>query len=172
MSDQTLGGRISRRRVLGLAAAAVVAGGAALTGCGTDDSGAAPTTATPKSSARPVAVVYRTPSCGCCKSYEAYLRNKGFPGETKVLDDLEPIHAKHNIPADAVSCHTVLLDGYAVEGHVPVEAIDKMLAERPNIDGISIPGMPTNAPGMGEPDGNPIEVLSFKDGQTSPFVTL
>ena len=63
-------------------------------------------------------------------------------------------------------------DGYAVEGHVPVEAIDKLLAERPAVDGIGIPGMPTNAPGMGEPDGRPLEVLSFNDDGVAPFATL
>ena len=117
-------------------------------------------------------VVYRTPTCGCCKSYEAYLRKHGFDVQSEVRNDLAPIRSQNGVPSEAASCHTTLLDGYAVEGHVPVEAIDKLLAEKPTVDGIGIPGMPTNAPGMGEPDGRPLEVISFNDDGVAPFVTL
>lgn len=145
----------------------------ALASCGADETRphATPATsgiATPRASA----VVYRTPTCGCCKSYEDYLRKHGYTVASEVRDDLAPIRAEHKVPDDAASCHTVIIDGYAVEGHVPLEAIDKLLAERPAVDGIGIPGMPTNAPGMGEPDGQPIEVVSFDDGTVQTFTTL
>ena len=169
--------RSGRRGVMGSGrsrvggTALVVLAAATMTACGGDESShtAPPTTAR---SGRPIAVVYRTPTCGCCKSYEEYLRKHGFGGDSEVLDDLEPIRTANHVPGDAASCHTVVIDSYAIEGHVPVEAIDKLLAERPDIDGIGIPGMPSNAPGMGERDGNPLLVVSFKDGQTDTFVTL
>jgi len=141
-------------------------------GCASAEPTATPSVSAPAGSARPSAVVYRTPTCGCCKSYEEYLREQGFGVRSEVRDDLTSVRADNGVPPEAASCHTVIIDGYAVEGHVPVEAIDKLLAERPSIDGIAIPGMPTNAPGMGEPDGNPIEVVSFTGGHVGPFVTF
>ncbi len=151
----------------------VVLGTAVLVGCASTDSESHLTAPDSRPGATgPSVVVYRTPTCGCCKKYEDYLRKHGYAIRSEVLDDLEPIRMELDIPAAAASCHTVLIDGYAVEGHVPVEAIDKMLDDRSSIDGISIPGMPSNAPGMGDPDGNPIEVVSFRDGSVEPFMTL
>jgi hypothetical protein len=161
------------RRVAGSRAVAMLLGAGVLAGCAT--TGSESHSATPATSAaglRPSAVVYRTPTCGCCKSYEDYLRKHGYAIRSEVLEDLEPVRNEHQVPSTAASCHTVLIEGYAVEGHVPIEAIDKLLAERPAIDGIGIPGMPTNAPGMGEPDGKPIEVVSFKNDSVEPFTTL
>ena len=141
------------------------------TGCsstgGTSDSNA---TSTPRQ--RASAVVYRTPSCGCCKSYEDYLRKHGFTIRSEVQDDLDPVRREHGVPDVGESCHTTLIDGYAIDGHVPVKAIEELLTKRPAIDGIGIPGMPTNAPGMGEPDGRPIEVLSFDADKVEVFTTL
>lgn len=146
---------------------------AALVGCSADESASPAMTATSDGSGAVASVVvYRTPTCGCCEDYEDYLREHGYTVQSEVRDDLQPIRAEHKVPGDAASCHTVSIGGYAVEGHVPIEAIDMLLAERPTIDGIGIPGMPTNAPGMGEPDGRPLEVLSFSDGNVQPFVTL
>ena len=120
---------------------------------------------------RPSMVVYRTPTCGCCESYEDYLRRHDVEIRSEVRDDLTSIRADNGVPTDAASCHTVLVDGYAVEGHVPLEAIDQLLAERPAVDGIGIPGMPTNAPGMGEPDGRPLDVVAFGGGRIASFAT-
>ena len=141
------------------------------TGCSSTEEKSAPTSSSPQTQ-RASAVVYRTPTCGCCKSYEEYLRKHGFTIQSEVLDDLEPVRSQNGVPEESASCHTVLIDGYAIEGHVPVEAIDELLAKRPAVDGIGIPGMPTNAPGMGEPDGRSIEVLSFDDGNVDSFTTL
>lgn len=162
-----------RRRCVAVAAMAVLLASAALAGCSGSEPVSESTSVAPGGSGpRASVVVYRTPSCGCCKAYEDYLSKHGYGISSEVLDDLDPIRAEHDVPDEAASCHTVLIDGYAVEGHVPVEAIDKLLAERPSIDGIGIPGMPTNAPGMGEPDGRPLEVVAFDDGQVEPFTTL
>lgn len=158
------------------ALAAALASVTVLTGCTSDEPVATSSTSAPtgsdRGSARASVVVYRTPTCGCCKSYEDYLRRHGYEIRTEVLDDLEPVRADNDVPSAAASCHTVVVDGYAVEGHVPIEAIDKMLTQRPPVDGIGIPGMPTNAPGMGEPDGRPIDVISFVDGNIKPYMTL
>lgn len=152
--------------------AAVIVLGVALAGCGSTKSIERSSPAASSAPARPSVVVYRTPTCGCCKSYEDYLRKHGYGIQSEIRDDLTPIRTDNGVPFEAASCHTVLIDGYAIEGHVPVEAIDKLLAERPAVDGIGIPGMPTNAPGMGEPDGRPIEVISFNNNSVAPFTTL
>lgn len=167
-------GRPGRRgRRVTTAIVALLATAALGGGCSADESASPSTTATSDGPAAVASVVvYRTPTCGCCKSYEDYLRKHGYTVQSEVRDDLQPVRAEHKVPGDAASCHTMLIDGYAVEGHVPIEAIDMLLAERPTIDGIGIPGMPTNAPGMGQPDGRPIEVLSFRDGNVQPFTTL
>ena len=118
------------------------------------------------------AVVYRSPTCGCCKSYEEYLRSHGYTVESRVTDDMEQVKTEHGIPDTVSSCHTTLLGGYAIEGHVPVEAITELLEERPAVDAIAVPGMPSNSPGMGEPDGRPLHVVSVTDGAAEPFLTV
>lgn len=117
-------------------------------------------------------VVYRSPTCGCCKSYEEYLRRHGFRVTSEVTEDMDPVKSTHGIPVAAQSCHTTVIGDYAIEGHVPVEAIEKLFGERPDVDGIAVPGMPTNSPGMGEPNGEPLEVLSIDDGQVAPFTKV
>jgi hypothetical protein len=120
------------------------------------------------------AVVYRSPTCGCCTSYVAFLRKHGVGVETRDVDDagLEQVKAAHGVPAGAESCHTALLAGYVVEGHVPLAALEKLLTERPEVDGVSLPGMPTGVPGMPGPVYGPLEVISFDDGATAPFLSL
>ena len=85
----------------------------------------------------------------CCTSWVGYLRNHGATVE--VTDDPEraTFRADHGIPDEAASCHTALVDGYVVEGHVPVEAIESLLADRPDAIGLALPGMPADSPGMG-----------------------
>ena len=119
------------------------------------------------------ATVYKSPTCGCCDGYIAFLRKHGVAVEV-VSDDaaLYETKAAYGVPAEAQSCHTVLLAGYVVEGHVPLEALEKLLAERPELDGIALPGMPTGTPGMEGPQFGPLTVVGFKAGRLSPFVSL
>ena len=119
------------------------------------------------------ATVYKSPTCGCCDGYIAFLRKHGVAVEV-VSDDAALYKAKaaYGVPAEAQSCHTVLLAGYVVEGHVPLEALEKLLAERPELDGIALPGMPTGTPGMEGPQFGPLTVVGFKAGRLSPFVSL
>lgn len=119
------------------------------------------------------ATVYKSPTCGCCKGYIAFLRKHGVTVEV-VSDDAALYKAKevNGVPFEAQSCHTVLLGGYVLEGHVPLAALMKLLSERPDIDGISMPGMPSGTPGMEGPQFGPLEVVGFKQGAVSPFISL
>ena len=101
------------------------------------------------------AVQYQGPSCDCCGVYADYLQdNLDRELEVTVTDDLTLVKEEYGIRTDLQSCHTVELNGYAVEGHMPVEIIATLLDEEPDIEGIALPGMPAGSPGMGgEKDG-------------------
>lgn len=98
-------------------------------------------------------VVYKTPTCGCCAAWVTYVRRAGFQVEVHDLPDLTEIKRSSGVPQSGESCHTAQVGGYFVEGHVPVEDIRRMLAERPDIRGIAVPGMPAGSPGMEVPGG-------------------
>jgi hypothetical protein len=103
--------------------------------------------------AEPLLTMYKTPNCGCCVDWAEYLRKEGF--EVRVMDrhDLAPIKQAAGVKPEMASCHTALIDGYVIEGHVPAGPIRKLLAERPATRGLAVPGMPLNSPGMGPMDG-------------------
>jgi hypothetical protein len=115
-------------------------------------------------------VVYKSPSCGCCGQWAKHLRRNGFDVSVKNTEDMEPVKKQAGIPDDLQSCHTAFVDGYVVEGHVPAENIRKMLADRPDIKGLAVPGMPSSAPGMDGPDPEPYMVFSFDvDGMAKAY---
>lgn len=93
--------------------------------------------------------LYKSPTCGCCEAYVSYLKANGFDVEAINSNDMDRIKQAHRV-GNLNSCHTALIGGYVVEGHVPVAAIQKLLRDRPKLVGISVPGMPANSPGMGE----------------------
>lgn len=103
-----------------------------------------------------------------------YLEANGFATETKNVADLASIKAKYGVPAMLQSCHTAIVDGYLIEGHVPAEEIHRLLAERPEIAGLAVPGMPIGSPGM-EVDGyddQPYDVLAFESsGATEVYAS-
>jgi len=103
--------------------------------------------------AGPLITVYKSPSCGCCVKWVEYLQKEGFEVKIVNRDDLTSIKQREGVPAAMSSCHTALVDGYVIEGHVPAQAIRKLLKERPDTRGLAVPGMPANSPGMGEMDG-------------------
>lgn len=107
-------------------------------------------------------VVYRSPTCGCCEKWIAYLKDNNFVIEDRVTDDIQAIKNKYGVSQEMASCHTAIIEGYVVEGHVPADAIKKLLKTKPNIVGISVPGMPVGTPGM-EMGGrkDPYHVMSF-----------
>jgi hypothetical protein len=94
------------------------------------------------------AKIYQSPSCECCIIYGKYLKKYGFSVETIFVKDLKSIKKRYKIPQGMESCHTVEIENYFVEGHVPIEAIQKLLNEKPDINGIALPGMPSGSPGM------------------------
>ena len=101
-----------------------------------------------------------------------HLQTNGFPVKTQDTDDLAPIKAKYGVPKGLQSCHTGIIEGYVVEGHVPADLIDRLLRERPQVAGIAVPGMPLGSPGMESPGrpAEPYKVFTFDTkGGTSVF---
>ncbi|WP_300395155.1 DUF411 domain-containing protein [Henriciella sp.] len=109
------------------------------------------------------ATMYKTPWCGCCLGHADYLRDQGYEVEIIEQDSeaLAALKTEHAIPQEQRGCHTLVIDGYVIEGHVPIEAIEALLVKRPDITGISLPGMPMGSPGMsGEKAGSfKVEVI-------------
>lgn len=97
------------------------------------------------------ATVFKTATCGCCRAFADYLERFGVKVERKDLPDLAEIKKQYDVPSSMESCHTTIIDGYTVEGHIPAEAIAKLLKEKPKIKGIAMPGMPSGSPGMPGP---------------------
>jgi hypothetical protein len=118
------------------------------------------------------AIVYKSPTCGCCGNYITYLRSKGFDVEVKNVQDADSIKDKYGIPYEMSSCHTTVIGDYFVEGHVPVEAVDKLLTEKPDIDGIALPGMPAGSPGMPGFKRGEFIIHSLNEGEVSEFMSL
>lgn len=111
------------------------------------------------------ATLYKNPQCSCCEGYAAYLRDNGFAVEVKPTNDLAQISADAGVPAEMEGCHTMFVDGYVVDGHVPADIVKKLVSERPAITGITLPGMPMGSPGMGGEKSGPFTVYAvIKDG--------
>lgn len=125
-------------------------------------------------SALPVIDVYKTPTCGCCSKWVDHLREKGFEVRTGDMRDLTEFKASHGVPRQLESCHTALVAGYVLEGHVPGADVQRLVEERPAIAGLAVPGMPIGSPGM-EVAGTaaqPYDVIAFlKDGSKRVFET-
>ena len=111
------------------------------------------------------AVLYKSPQCSCCEGYAAYLRKNGFAVEVKATNDLAEISQKAGVPERLQGCHTMFVGGYVVDGHVPINVIQKLLRERPAIAGITLPGMPAGSPGMTGRKAGPFTIYAVtKDG--------
>ncbi|MBY0401890.1 DUF411 domain-containing protein [Myxococcota bacterium] len=112
--------------------------------------------------------VYKTATCGCCTKWIDHLEAAGFEVEATDLPDLASLKREKEVPAELVSCHTAVVDGYVIEGHVPAEDITRLLEERPAITGLAVPEMPLGSPGMEHPDPSrhqPFDVMAFgRDG--------
>lgn len=108
-------------------------------------------------------VVYKTPTCGCCNDWVDHVADHGFTVVTHDLDDLTLIKQQLGVPAGRISCHTAVVRGYTVEGHVPADLIQRMIAEGPRFRGLTVPGMPVGSPGMEGPYKQDYDVLSFDD---------
>ncbi len=93
-------------------------------------------------------IVHKSPTCGCCGGWAKRMREAGFVVEEIIEADMKTVKAKFGVPQDMASCHTAELDGYVIEGHVPAQAINQLLKERPKVVGVAAPGMPMGSPGM------------------------
>ena len=116
--------------------------------------------------------VFKTPTCGCCDGYVSFLEGEQFKVKKTNMTSLDSIKKKHNIPGEMQSCHTSVVGKYFIEGHVPIEAINKLLKEQPDIDGIALPGMPIGTPGMPGNKEAPYVIYQLIDGEYSVFMTI
>jgi len=118
----------------------------------------------------PTVLVYKTPTCGCCTKWVEHMQAAGFKVETQHRDDLTPIRQANKVPPTSTSCHTALVGSYVVEGHVPAADVKRLLAEKPNVKGIAVAGMPIGSPGMEGPAPQRYNTLAFtEDGKTTVF---
>ena len=151
---------------------------AAATTTGTHAAATTTTTTTPPADADapvtgwPTMTVYKTPSCGCCAVWIDHVSAAGIPVETIDVADMGPIKQELGVPYGKGSCHTARIDGYLIEGHVPIEDIRRLLDERPRARGLVLPGMPLGSPGMEVPDGRrqafTVELVA-EDGTTTAW---
>jgi len=123
--------------------------------------------------AKPHMLVYKSPTCGCCAKWVEYMQANGFTAAVTNMPDVTPVKMTHKLPPRLASCHTTLINGYVIEGHVPVEDVRRLLKEKPaDIAGLAAPGMPAGSPGMDVPNSPPYDVIAFdKSGGTRVFST-
>ncbi|MEX0934339.1 MAG: DUF411 domain-containing protein [Candidatus Saccharimonadales bacterium] len=121
-----------------------------------------------------LATVYKSPSCGCCGQYVAYLEKKGYGVDIEDITDMQVIKEQYGVPYELESCHTMEIDGYVVEGHIPEEAVQKLLTERPDIKGIGMAGMPSGSPGMPGPKTSNFVIyeITHDGAQGNVFMTI
>ena len=157
--------KLSRRALLTVLASGV--GGAALIGA----------TTTKPSSARVApsrgdVTLYKNPQCGCCEGYADYLRDNGFKVKAISTNDLTVMGQKYGISDDMQPCHISLIGGYVVGGHIPIEVVNRLLSEKPQITGISLPGMPEGTPGMPGNKPGPLEIYEIGKGPPKVYATI
>jgi hypothetical protein len=119
-------------------------------------------------------VVYKSPTCGCCSKWVEHMREHGFELTVNDLDrdKIDKIRREKGVPRELGSCHTAIVGGYAVEGHVPADVIKRLLIEHPPIVGVAVPGMPMGSPGMEGPNPQPYNILTFDtQGNNSVYDT-
>jgi hypothetical protein len=156
-----------------LIAVGLISTSLALTGCSLAQS---PSAQKEAHTAEQVAVtseitVFRSPTCGCCGLWIEHMEAAGFTVKDNLTEDMTAIKKQYGLPANLASCHTTIADGYVIEGHIPAEDVQRLLAEKPDIAGIAVPGMPIGSPGMESGDYvEPYTVFSFQeDGATDVF---
>ncbi|HKP75042.1 MAG TPA: DUF411 domain-containing protein [Longimicrobiaceae bacterium] len=124
--------------------------------------------ASPREAAGTPVTVYAARTCSCCASWVSHLQRSGFAVSFHATTELKRVKDEQGVPADLGSCHTAIVAGYTIEGHVPADLVRRLLRERPSVAGLAVPGMPAAAPGM---DGTgSYEVLAFQpDGTTQVY---
>lgn len=154
---------------------AMVVGGALVLalGCSKDvEVGSSDTTtavngvATPRPAAdsAPTVTVYKSPTCGCCTAWVDHMKENGFRTIAIDTTDVDAVKRKYGVAAEHAACHTAIVAGYVVEGHVPAEDVRRLLAQRPRVTGLAVPGMPVGSPGMEGAYKQAYDVLAFTRG--------
>ena len=115
------------------------------------------------------ATVYKSPECGCCAGYVDYLQKNGFAVDVKNLADLTTVKRLAGVPPTLEACHTTMIEGYVVEGHVPVPTLNRLLTEKPKIKGIALPGMPEGSPGMSGQKKEPFTIYELTGGEPKVY---
>lgn len=115
-------------------------------------------------------IVYKDPDCGCCGAWASAMVAAGFSVTVEDVDDLDAVKNRFGIPAALEGCHTAVIGGYVVEGHVPLEAVENMLRDRPDISGIAVAGMPVGSLGMGVDPNAAYDVVAFRQDGSSSIV--
>ncbi|MHC5652544.1 DUF411 domain-containing protein [Stappia sp. ICDLI1TA098] len=114
--------------------------------------------------------VFKSPWCGCCEAWSEAMRAAGFSVTIEDREDLAPIKSKAGVPADMEGCHTAMIGGYFVEGHVPVASVRRLLSQRPDVAGIAVPGMPAGSTGMGDdPQASYVVMAVGRNGNASLY---
>ena len=143
---------------------AVILAGSLLAGCGQSEPAV---TAQPN---EPQMTVYKSPTCGCCEKWVDHVRSHGITVTVVDEPQMNPLKGSLGIPAELRSCHTAKIGGYLIEGHVPAPDIQRLLRERPAVDGLAVPGMPIGSPGMEMGDRlDAYTVIAFGGDQRSDF---
>ncbi|ACY48266.1 DUF411 domain-containing protein [Rhodothermus marinus] len=124
-----------------------------------------------QASAQPTLTVFKSPTCGCCGKWVEHMKAAGFNVRVEDVQDLSAIKARFHVPGTLHSCHTAIVEGYVIEGHVPAADVWRLLREKPDVTGLAVPGMPIGSPGMEQGFRvDPYDVLAFTtDGQTRVF---
>lgn len=124
-------------------------------------------TEAPKALLLPLVTVYKSATCGCCSAWIDHMKDNGFPVEAHDSENLNQHKIKAKLGPGLGSCHTAFVGDYAIEGHVPADDVKRLLSEKPDISGLTAPGMPMNSPGMAPKGSKPsgYDVISFKDGE-------
>jgi hypothetical protein len=123
---------------------------------------------------KPMVEVYKDPSCGCCTNWVKHLQDNGFATRVVETANLDDVKSRSRVPVSARSCHTAIVDGYVIEGHVPASDVKRLLRQRPGVLGLAVPGMPVGSPGMEVPGvkAAAYNVLSFdRAGQTAVYAS-
>jgi hypothetical protein len=120
--------------------------------------------------AGPEITVYKSATCGCCGKWVEHLKANGFQATVHEVANVDEYKRQHGVPEELTSCHTAVVEGYTIEGHVPATDILRLLKERPAAKGLAVPGMPLGSPGMEAPRKQAYDVLLFTEsGKTSVF---
>ncbi len=116
--------------------------------------------------------VYKDPNCGCCHEWSKAMAAAGFSVDARDTDDLAAVKGRLGVPADLEGCHTAVVEEYYLEGHVPLEAVHRLLRERPPVRGLAVPGMPSGSLGMGVDPAAVYDVYAIPSGTGAPYVFM